>query len=474
MTLLPDVERELLRVARRPLPSDAHEPERRASWRPTRLSGVVAAALTVFALALGGLFVALLHHGRSIGPSGHRHGPPNAFPGAPHTQGGDWAGGINVCPLAPPNRYLPARAGCVTALRADVDGDGRADLVLLYGLLSRHATGEAYAPRSFVLKVVRASGGVVTTRLAAGEADLTIVGAGHVSDEPGASLFIRTGAISSGSYAQVYTFASGRLTAAGPTLGYGGDSGAKAGFTCRAGHPPTIVQHQFVLEGPGENGRWQRTDTTYAWRGAVLKQIARRTSVRRGIPPASATATGLGCAGLGRVVSTQPRARKPSRVAAKCVAGELTIGLGQELSAATGEHGDFVVVRNRSNRACTIRGYPEVTLSYTGGRLLFVYRQGGGGYVTTKPPRSVVIARGGRAYVLVAKYRCDGRIAHIATKIRIALPAGAGTRTLALRTPGVSELDYCRRYPGDRRVDPGNYVLVSPIRSKLEFTQYGF
>jgi hypothetical protein len=38
---------------------------------------------------------------------------------------------------------------------------------------------------------------------------------------------------------------------------------------------------------------------------------------------------------------------------------------------------------------------------------------------------------------------------------------------VALRRPGIHELDYCRRYPGDQRVDPGDRVTVSPIEATL-------
>jgi hypothetical protein len=39
---------------------------------------------------------------------------------------------------------------------------------------------------------------------------------------------------------------------------------------------------------------------------------------------------------------------------------------------------------------------------------------------------------------------------------------------LGLDRAGASELDYCRRYPGDQTVDPGNGVVVSPIEPTLQ------
>ncbi len=310
MSLLPDVERELLRAARRPLPAGigadrvlGSKPEERISRARRNVAAAAALVFALMAVALGGIFLVALHHGGAIRPSGHRQAPSGTFPGAPMTQRGDWAGGGNVCPLASRSRYLPARSGCVTVLRADVEGNGRLDLVLLYERLSHRRVGDLYVPTSFVLKVVRASGGVVQTRIPVPEAAPTIVEVGHINAEPGVALFILVTRISSGSSVDVYTFDAGRLVGAGRMFGYGGDSGLRAGFTCRAGHPPAIVQHSFVLEGPGESGWWQRTDITYAWHGATLRQVARRSSMRRGIPPLSATGLGVGCGTVNQVAS---------------------------------------------------------------------------------------------------------------------------------------------------------------------------
>jgi hypothetical protein len=304
MTLLPDVERELLRVARKPVPGGGIEadrapgaqPERRTSWGATPIvAGAVAFVLALMAVGLGGIFLVALHHGKATRPNGQRQGPAKTFPGAPATQRGDWPGAAQACPLAPRNRYLPARSGCVTVIRADVDGGDRPDLVLLYGRLGHERIGNLYVPNSFVLKVIRASGGVLQTRIAAPEADPTILEVGHVNDEPGAELFILIARISSGSSVEVYSSHAGRLIDAGPTLGVGGDSAAKAGFTCRAGRPRTLVQHNFALERGGETGWWQRTDVTYAWHAATLKRVARHTSILRGFPELSAIGLGVGC-----------------------------------------------------------------------------------------------------------------------------------------------------------------------------------
>lgn len=519
MTLLPEVERELLRVARAPLLAGAEpwgtEPQgtelRRAEppraeppgteprsvasrqaehRRPRRAlrvarprwSGAFAFALTLAALALGGIFAIALHHGGAGRPTGHspRPTPAGTFPGAPRTQGGGWRTGAEIlCPLAAPNRYLPPRSGCVTVLRADLDGDGRPDLVLLYARLGRREGSDLYMPTAFVLEVVRGQGGVVQARISTEGVDAIVAGVERVSDRPGVALLIGIGRTSSGAAAGLYTMTDGRLVNAGPSLAWGGDSAVKAGFSCRTGHPPTIVQRLFVLEGPTIYGNWKRTDVTYAWRGARLRQIAQRTATSHGLPPRAATSFGAGChvslpmaTAPGRHPgATAPHHRTatapvhPARISssATCTARDLRLALGPSISPATGEDGDLLVLRNDTARPCALVGYPHVTLSYGDGALPFVYQHGGEGYVTTSRPHPVLLEPTGRAYILVAKNECVGRNLHAATRIAVSLPGATSVITLRLRRPGVSELDYCQRDPAGGPIDPGNQVIVSPV-----------
>jgi hypothetical protein len=449
MTLLPDVERELLRVARRPMPHD--QPSRRRRY----YSGAVMVAFALAAVALAGIFLVALHRGTAPRPS---VAPAGSFPGAPATQPGAWAGAVHLCPRAAPNRYLPPRSGCVTVVRADVDGDGRPDLVLLYGRLSHQRHGNLFVPTSFTLKVFRASGGVAAAPVSAPGVDPTILEVGDVNDEPGAELFVLVQHISSGASADVYSFHAGRLIGAGPSLAFGGDSASQAGFSCQAGQPPTIVQHTFVLERGGENGFWPRTNVTYAWHGATLRQVKTRTSMTHGFPPASAIGLGVGCGTL----TPQGRLQSPSfprPPAARCLASDLRLSLGPQISPMTEEHADLLVLRNASSQACTVRGYPKLTLGYAAGTLPFAYHDGGGPYVTAAKPRTVVLSPGDRAYLLVAKSTCVGRVARAANRITITMPSSAATLTVALTSPGASELDYCQ----GRSRDPGDSVTVSPV-----------
>jgi len=129
----------------------------------------------------------------------------------------------------------------------------------------------------------------------------------------------------------------------------------------------------------------------------------------------------------------------------------------------TGEHADLFALTNRSHRACVLVGYPTIILSDGDRPLAFVLSNGGGQYVTKRKPQRFTLRPGRSGYFLVAKYRCDGAILHTATSVRVLLPATTGALTLDLNRPGAGGLDYCKRYPGDGRVDPGNRVVVSPI-----------
>lgn len=294
MSLLPEIERELLRAARGlPAADQLDQPasqERRRSPRLVSALTVTVSAVVVAIVVVGALFA--LHHGA---PSQQPAVPRPSFPGAPHTQPGQWGQGGNLCPLAARSRYLPKRAGCVTVRHADVDGDGRPDLVLLYGRLGTRRYKGEFVPMGFELQVLRASGGSLAVRIAHPEQAPVIVSVANVNHRPGDEIFIQQSSISSGSYVGVYTFNGRRLVSAGGPQGgfaYGGDSAQRYGYVCRAGPRAAIVQHTFILQGGGENGRWQRTDTTYQWVGARLQRTTKTTTQTHGYPPKQLTVAG--------------------------------------------------------------------------------------------------------------------------------------------------------------------------------------
>jgi Protein of unknown function (DUF4232) len=132
----------------------------------------------------------------------------------------------------------------------------------------------------------------------------------------------------------------------------------------------------------------------------------------------------------------------------------------------TGEHAVVFQIRNRGRVACSLAGYPGVTLSNAAGlSLAFRYADGHSMYVTKARPQAIVVAPAGAAYVLVAKYRCDiGDMASAATA-KLTLPGPVPIILAGPVTPpgsgGVGALDYCKGGPDD----PGQIVGVSPIEA---------
>jgi thiol-disulfide isomerase/thioredoxin len=271
--------------------------ESTANLRPILAPALAEIPTTIFISRKGGVVVvhrgeygslAALEQGIAAVLRARAPGPPPLvarWPGAPQAQLGAWRGGAaGVCPLAPPNPHLPARAGCVSVAYADVDGHGLTDLILLYGVLGTSRVPGGYVPARFVLDVMRANAATLRTTIRSPEADPTVLGARNVNDRPGVELFVREAAISSGQTVGVYTFDGTALVHAGDFTN-GGDSATVQGFSCRLGHPDTITQRVYVLVGPTRSGLWLRTDTTYAWAGAHLRRTARHTTETHGVPP---------------------------------------------------------------------------------------------------------------------------------------------------------------------------------------------
>jgi hypothetical protein len=300
---------------------DARRRQRRQRRIGAVLLSVVAACALVAGLAVGGGGAggsggAATPSARpASGSPGSRVGHANAntaFAGAPLTQRNS---GVysNVCPLAAPSRYLPARAGCVTVRRLDMTGDGRRDLVILYSVLGRrHAwwynggppasIAKDFVPLRAYLKLVLPDGRSTAIRIPStyGSSATLLDASAHVNSDPGVELFLLVNQISSGATAAAYGFDDGRLVAAGVPLHYGGDSGAKAGFNCVSGSPPRIVQRTYGLIGGSLDGPWKEISTVFAWHGPKLVQVSRRTFNWRGEPTKAETAIGRGCSsGIG-------------------------------------------------------------------------------------------------------------------------------------------------------------------------------
>lgn len=202
-------------------------------------------------------------------------GAVSGFPGAPRSQRFSYG---SSCPAAPRNHYLTAPAGCLTVRLADVDGDGRPDLVLLYARPAVRRTSYR-----FTLEVYRASGRTLTVPLPEGDIPATLERLRNVNGRRGVEIFIHFEHISTDESIEVIAFDGRGLTLAG-NLSYGGyDAGLRFGFTCRLGQAPTVEQDEFFLSPTP--GRWYDNATTYRWTGATLRKDTTHTTPFTGTTP---------------------------------------------------------------------------------------------------------------------------------------------------------------------------------------------
>jgi hypothetical protein len=94
----------------------------------------------------------------------------------------------------------------------------------------------------------------------------------------------------------------------------------------------------------------------------------------------------------------------------------------------------------------------------------FRYADGGGEYVTSRKPVTVVLAHGAPAYLLVAKYRCDLGIARNAAEIQLTLPAAHGQAFAAREPVGFPARRACPTAAAGR----GTLASWSPFRPSNE------
>jgi hypothetical protein len=201
-----------------------------------------------------------------------------SFAGAPQSQHFSYG---SSCPAAPANRYLSGPAGCLSVRLADVDGDGKADLVLLYT-----RPGVKQFQYRFTLKVYRASGGTLTAHVPEGDIPATIERLRDVNGRRGVEIFVHEVHVTTAETMGVYAFDGKQLRRAGGFSYGGSDVGIRFGFTCQRGMSATIVQDQFSLVRPPDT--WQHMATSYRWDGAALRRGASRVTTFKGSSPPAA------------------------------------------------------------------------------------------------------------------------------------------------------------------------------------------
>lgn len=145
---------------------------------------------------------------------------------------------------------------------------------------------------------------------------------------------------------------------------------------------------------------------------------------------------------------------RPSRTSHECVPADLTLTT-LPISPETGEHGLVLVFRDDAG-PCVLKGTPSVRLRDRTGAMVPLVVRNTDSYVRAIPSRAVPLTAGRRAFVLVAKYRCDMGDAQVAAVADVHLDRTPGTLTADVRSVDLA------RCVGSRH-GPGQTIAVSPF-----------
>jgi hypothetical protein len=134
-----------------------------------------------------------------------------------------------------------------------------------------------------------------------------------------------------------------------------------------------------------------------------------------------------------------------------CSVNQLSLAHGGFAQGGTQQLAALFALRNISSRACTVRGYPRVVLLDShGNKLSFADDKGGDELGWNKPPKTVTLAPGMRADVLILENTCTFHPNAIVSRIRLSLPGHSKTETAGFRSSG---FEHCRSN------DPSGQVL---------------
>jgi hypothetical protein len=186
--------------------------------------------------------------------------------------------------FALPASNARANLSLVYRAYADVNGDGRPDLVTL-----RHVSASKGK-----LTVMLAGGGRLSVTTPSDAAWLpALVAAGNVDGRPGEELFVDVTHVTTAESISIYTYWQGHLVKAGTLSAYGYDYGILYGLTCSAKSTRHFtIEHDFYLKFGTD--RWMRQDAVYLWQGATLRRFARHAATLiKGQP--SPTLVGVQC-----------------------------------------------------------------------------------------------------------------------------------------------------------------------------------
>lgn len=127
----------------------------------------------------------------------------------------------------------------------------------------------------------------------------------------------------------------------------------------------------------------------------------------------------------------------------------------------TQERGILFTVRNTGTAACSISGYPAITLAETTKPLPFTFERSGSQYVTGQPPAQVQLAPGGLGYFVVAGQECNTDSAAAPDEARISLPNDTSQQIAVAAGSGVPIPSVCATHPSTFHVSP----LVASIQA---------
>lgn len=195
---------------------------------------------------------------------------------------------------------------------------------------------------------------------------------------------------------------------------------------------------------------------------ARARQLRRRLLAAAGV--AIATALGLSIYALlsGGTNGAATAARGRSQAAAGCgVAAGWRLALDGDWSEPTGQQTAPVALTRTGASACTLNGYPTISLLNARGQALpFRYSHRGDLVVAAHPPQPIRVRGHGSAFFLLNKYRCDARATGVARTLRVSLTGMRGR--LSLRLPHYPILDYCPV------AGPSTSIAVSPLVANLQ------
>jgi Protein of unknown function (DUF4232) len=142
-----------------------------------------------------------------------------------------------------------------------------------------------------------------------------------------------------------------------------------------------------------------------------------------------------------------------------CHIGQMRLRMGPLVSEKTEQHTASVELTSIASDACTLDGYPVITL-LDGRRTLlpFTYSHRGDLMISAARPAAVIVKAAGSAFFAFNKNACINFTTRIARTLRIAFPGSRVTQSILL--PRYPIIDYCRD-------DPGGHVAVSPIVPRL-------